>query len=944
MADFPVTPSTRVERYEMTGGETSLPVGWPVFSAGDIRVLRRRSGADVTLVLDTDYSVSGIGAAAATVTLTLPAMAGDLVAIVGAMPIQRVTDYVESGDFTARSVNGELDRMTAWSQELARQMGQSLRLPDTDAPPQPLPSAPSRAGWLLGFDAAGGPALASYPSLPTGTRLDTVAQLRVIPPPAGLTPSAVPLVQTVGAETADDGGGGWWLWSAGSTAEDNTGTVIRPATISPAQPGRWLRSWSGAAQAVWFGVRARDLSVEAGEANRLGLIRALAAAQTVDLPAGQIPLCGPVRISAKLVRGTGANSIPTEPAEYGSEIVDMGGGDYCLWAESIRVVGTREKPRHWGLQDITLRKYPGVTGETVSRRVGIKCGAANFGLFSRLTVVDYNGCADTAAWKDAADIAFDLTNFDSEEFEAVSGYLGTWTEMNIFSNISIGNSCIGFMLQSTATSGGGSYNFCVFEDVQITHMPVGSVGTKNDRPVVGFYMRRRETAPGVWQSQQDTPILYQGRLHITAYISPVDPDASVGQHFRAAVYNEGCRVQEIVGGISMTGEAVGANIPRWYQSTTADAVAPYEPSKVGGLVARYALVHPSITVATGYQYRVESIATSGISAASQPVWATDEGEYTPDGTCLWQAVSGDGVGATTWAPGTAYAEGTTVKPIGWVSGQLLHRFPAGIAAFGPTEPAWPTTIGATVTDGRITYVCVPGIWGWYNGLSDQWRCVYNNYEPFHLGGVGGGTRHFLEKLPYDALTSPYNNVRTEPENPTVPNETNIIPRSGMMNINGNFSFGIQPPSSTATLTVSAFENRVPLLLDPGGPDKVPALFFRASRQSALDSQEYLPIWISYLSRDAPISDRLVPLLRADGSTIGRMKFLGGVRFGGGGITGSDREFSCRQLPWANGEVVERGSWRFGSFPSPGAAAIWCVTTSGVVGVDAVIKAVATVAA
>jgi len=67
---------------------------------------------------------------------------------------------------------------------------------------------------------------------------------------------------------------------------------------------------------------------------------------------------------------------------------------------------------------------------------------------------------------------------------------------------------------------------------------------------------------------------------------------------------------------------------------------------------------------------------------------------------------GDGdEGAPTWAASTAYAVGDKVVPT-TKNGNIYECTTAGTS--GTTEPTWPTTEGATVTDGSVVWTCRSG--------------------------------------------------------------------------------------------------------------------------------------------------------------------------------------------------------------------------------------------
>ena len=106
--------------------------------------------------------------------------------------------------------------------------------------------------------------------------VDTAQALRDMPIYGGLYPERV---ETLGALAAGDGGGGAWRWDPDSTADDNTGTVLLPTGHVGA--GRWVRDYSGAINARWFGF----LPAQSPADNDVAIASALAAGN-VFVPAG----------------------------------------------------------------------------------------------------------------------------------------------------------------------------------------------------------------------------------------------------------------------------------------------------------------------------------------------------------------------------------------------------------------------------------------------------------------------------------------------------------------------------------------------------------------------------------------------------------------------------------------------------------------------------------
>jgi hypothetical protein len=53
----------------------------------------------------------------------------------------------------------------------------------------------------------------------------------------------------------------------------------------------------------------------------------------------------------------------------------------------------------------------------------------------------------------------------------------------------------------------------------------------------------------------------------------------------------------------------------------------------------------------------------------------------------------------TWAPGSVYEDGATVRP----TKPTGYQYRCGGGSSGPIEPKWPESIGATVADGSVTW-------------------------------------------------------------------------------------------------------------------------------------------------------------------------------------------------------------------------------------------------
>jgi hypothetical protein len=170
MAISLISQDSRQRRFACTGGETVLPVTFPFFAAADLAVLRNRAGVTVTLTLGPDYSVSGAGnPAGGSVTLAVPAEAGDLVVILSAQPDARTSDWTDGQALTAAALNAEFARKWIGVQQLRRDIDRAVRLPAIDPPGGlELPDAATRAGRFLGFDGSGAAVAMGAPDAPLG--------------------------------------------------------------------------------------------------------------------------------------------------------------------------------------------------------------------------------------------------------------------------------------------------------------------------------------------------------------------------------------------------------------------------------------------------------------------------------------------------------------------------------------------------------------------------------------------------------------------------------------------------------------------------------------------------------------------------------------------------------------------------------------------------------
>lgn len=144
---------TPIARYLADGAETNFTYPFPVFASDDVAVYfdgaRQAYGFTVNGAGDTEGG---------TVAFDTAPQSGIVITLERLLPLERVTDFIEGGDFSARAINNELDYLTAGLQQVSRLQGQMLRYGDHEVPGAiTLPDRNTRANKALGFDGNGNP-------------------------------------------------------------------------------------------------------------------------------------------------------------------------------------------------------------------------------------------------------------------------------------------------------------------------------------------------------------------------------------------------------------------------------------------------------------------------------------------------------------------------------------------------------------------------------------------------------------------------------------------------------------------------------------------------------------------------------------------------------------------------------------------------------------------
>lgn len=142
-----------IVRYNADGVQGTYSYGFPIFASEDLRV--SVNGAEQI----SGFIITGAGqTAGGAVVFDTPPAQGTIITLARDLPIERVTDYLEGGDFSAASINTELDYMVAAIQQVGRENDVMLRYAETEEPGGVyLPARNMRANKALGFDGNGDP-------------------------------------------------------------------------------------------------------------------------------------------------------------------------------------------------------------------------------------------------------------------------------------------------------------------------------------------------------------------------------------------------------------------------------------------------------------------------------------------------------------------------------------------------------------------------------------------------------------------------------------------------------------------------------------------------------------------------------------------------------------------------------------------------------------------
>lgn len=145
---LPVAPRIA---YVGNGVQSQFTFPFPIFKQADLAI--SVNGA----LQSGGYTIAGTGqSSGGTVTFTTPPPDNTVILLERTLLLQRITDFLEGGEFSANTLNNELDYIAGCLQQISNDMAPMLRVERSESAfVTTLPGKTQRANKVLGFDGDG---------------------------------------------------------------------------------------------------------------------------------------------------------------------------------------------------------------------------------------------------------------------------------------------------------------------------------------------------------------------------------------------------------------------------------------------------------------------------------------------------------------------------------------------------------------------------------------------------------------------------------------------------------------------------------------------------------------------------------------------------------------------------------------------------------------------
>jgi hypothetical protein len=155
-----ISTSSDANYYTGTGSIATYAYGFKIFDKTDLRVIRQDTNeVETVLVVDLDYTVTGVGAASGgNVVLSSNLALNYKLCIRRARGILQDTSVTNQGTYYPETHEKSFDKLTMATQRVKRDADRSIKILESEDPSGftlTLPKASSRASKVVGFDASG---------------------------------------------------------------------------------------------------------------------------------------------------------------------------------------------------------------------------------------------------------------------------------------------------------------------------------------------------------------------------------------------------------------------------------------------------------------------------------------------------------------------------------------------------------------------------------------------------------------------------------------------------------------------------------------------------------------------------------------------------------------------------------------------------------------------
>lgn len=145
------------KQYSGNGATTVFAYDFKISASADLNViLTSAAGVETTLVLTTDYTVSGVGVeAGGDVTCVTAPATGTLLTIRRIVALTQLTDLTNQTAFQAETLENAYDKDVMMIQQLKEEVDRSLKVAASDTNTMTLPTAELRKNGVWAFDSNG---------------------------------------------------------------------------------------------------------------------------------------------------------------------------------------------------------------------------------------------------------------------------------------------------------------------------------------------------------------------------------------------------------------------------------------------------------------------------------------------------------------------------------------------------------------------------------------------------------------------------------------------------------------------------------------------------------------------------------------------------------------------------------------------------------------------